>query len=62
MVSPEQLGEQYLTVYHRRGRAVEEGMNATRPGRTGEVTHPEGHTSRMNRAAGLSRVAVPGRR
>jgi DNA-binding MarR family transcriptional regulator len=28
MVSPEQLGEQYLAVYHRMRRAVDEGMSA----------------------------------
>ncbi len=29
MISPEQLGEQYLTVYHRMRRAVEEGMSGS---------------------------------
>jgi hypothetical protein len=40
MVSPEQLGEQYLTVYHRMRLAVEEGMSVTRPGRADKVTRP----------------------
>jgi DNA-binding MarR family transcriptional regulator len=29
MISPEQLGEQYLSVYHRMRRAVEEGMSVS---------------------------------
>jgi hypothetical protein len=70
MVSPEQLGERYLTVYHRMSLAVAEGTTITSPARPmrshvqdepgGRAQPGGGARAQVSLLVQLLRVTAPG--